>query len=197
MTSTLKRELAFLAAVVVLAMMVSAYFTWLLTKPKVVIETAAPAVVQADGSVIAEKAPDASAKPKQIIPKGARVERIFQVKAKGQGIKLPSGETKDCPPVTIDMSLVRQEDGSKRVLVSSPDGQISKSLDIPVENVTAPAEAKKWGAGILFNPVSQTGGVWIDRDIGRIRLGVQLNQTRASLTSPVSAELWIKAGMTF
>ena len=40
------------------------------------------------------------------------------------------------PPVTVDLSLVREKDGSKRVVASSPDGAIVSGLDIPIETLT-------------------------------------------------------------
>lgn len=39
----------------------------------------------------------------------------------------------DCPPVTVDLSLVRMPDKTRRVVASSPDGVVLSGVDIPVE----------------------------------------------------------------
>ena len=171
---------------------------WYFTRPAKVIETAAPAVVQTDGSTIVERAPTTpKARPKQAVPKGAKVERVGSITA--QGItpdEIKACTAVPCPPVTIDTSLVRLPDGSKRVIVSSADGTILKGVDIPVETQEIP-EPKVWAAGVSLVPQNQTMGVWIERDVARVRLGVEINQTRQTLASPVSAEVRIRAGWTF
>ena len=82
----------------------------------------------------------------------------------------------DCPPVTIDLSLVREKGGSRRAIASSPDGAIVSGLDIPVETLSyAP---RVWAAGISIDPVHQVGGIWVERDISRIRLGAEVGQNK-------------------
>ena len=169
---------------------------WWFTRPVPVVETYAPPVIQADGSTIAERKPDAKAKPKHVLPKGTKLERVIHIEAQGQGILLASGEVKTCPRVTVDLSLVREQNGMKRVIASSPDGEIMGAVDIPVETA-APVESHPWAAGVSFNPITQTGGIWIERDIGRVRLGVDLNQARPNLAAPLAAEIRVRAGWTF
>lgn len=193
------RQGAIVAAVVALALVGGGVLAgWYFTKPATVIETAKPAETQADGSTVIERAPTTpKAKPKQKVPKGAKVERIGSVTA--QGItpdEIKACTAVPCPPVTIDTSLVRLPDGSKRVIVSSADGTILKGVDIPVETQEVP-EPKVWAAGVSLVPQNQTMGVWLERDILRARIGVEINQTRPTLTSPVSAEVRIRAGWVF
>ena len=171
---------------------------WYLTKPEKVIEIAKPEEKQPDGSIIVERTATApTAKPKQQVPKGAKVERVGSITA--QGItpdEIKACTAVSCPSVTIDTSLVRMPDGSKRVIVSSADGTILKGLDIPVETQEV-LEPKVWAVGVSLNPLNQTAGVWAERDIARIRIGVEVNQTKPSLLGPVGAEIRLRVGWTF
>ena len=73
-------------------------------------------------------------------------------------------------PITVDLSLVRLTDDTKRVIASSPDGEIVGGMDIPIE--TLAYKPRVWAAGISVDPVHQVGGIWVERDISRIRVGV-------------------------
>ena len=163
-------------------------------RPGKIIETAAPEVKQDDGSIIVERAPDAKAKPKQKVPKGSKVERTGEITVQGGA---PAAAGKPCPPVTIDTTLVRNEDGSQRVIVSSPDGPITRAIDIPVETAAPPPEPKLWAAGLSYDPIKQTGGLWVERDIMRVRLGAEVGQARVVVGGPAAVEFRIKAGVTF
>lgn len=174
-----------LAAVACLA----ALATWYFMQPKPVVETPAAAVEQPDGSVVVERKPDATAKPKQAVPKGAKVERVGSITVK-------PAATPD-HPVTVDWSLVRLGDNSKRVVASSPDGQVIGGVDIPVETAEPPPPPKLWAAGISYNPSQQTPGVWIERDVGRVRLGVDINQIRPVIAGPSDIEARLRLGVTF
>lgn len=171
---------------------------WWFGQPAKVVESAAPAETQPDGSIIVERRPDAKAKakPKQKIPKGATVERTGEFEVVGGGLKI-DGVLKPCPPVTIDTTLIRNADGSKRVIVSSPDGEITRAVDIPVETAAPPPEPKKWAAGVSYNPVKQTAGLWIERDIWRARLGLEINQARQVISGPTNTEARLRLGVTF
>lgn len=165
--------------------------------PAVVVETPAPAVDQKDGSVVVERAPDAKAKPKHLTPRGAKVERIVQIEARGAGLQMPTGETKPCPPVTLDLSLVREKDGGKRVVASSLDGEILRAIDIPVETAAAPEEPKRWAAGLSWSPTNETLGVWVERDVWRVRAGAEINQVRRAAYGPADIEARVRVGVTF
>lgn len=170
---------------------------WIIS-PKHVIETPAAEIKQADGSIVVARKPDAKAKPKHQVPKGSKVERIEQVTVQGETpAEITACTAVKCPPVTVDMTLVRMPDNTKRVVASSPDGQIVASVDIPVEAVVPPPEPKEWAAGISLNPVQQTAGVWIERDIWRVRVGAELNQVRPVIGVVPGVEARIRLGWTF
>lgn len=171
---------------------------WYYSRPGKVIETPKPAETQADGSIIIERAaPAPKAKPKQVVPQGGKVERIGSITAQAETpAEIKACTNVPCPPVTIDTSLIRMPDGSRRVVVSSADGTILKGLDIPVETLEL-EEPKKWAAGVSLNPLNQTMGAWLERDIGRVRLGVEINQTRQALAGPMGSEVRARVGWTF
>lgn len=184
------------ATVLIVALSFAAGY-WL-GRPAPVIETAAPAEVQSDGSTIAERAPDPKVKPKHKIPKGGKLERVGQVVVQGETPpEIAACTAAKCPPVTVDASLVRLPDGSKRVVVSSPDGQVLKAVDVPVETAAPPAEPKQWAAGISIDPIHQTPGIWVERDLSRFRLGVEINQTRRAIGAPLGAEARMRLGVSF
>lgn len=184
-----RAAIALVAALVVAV--TAAGVTWYVMRPVPVIEMAKPAETQADGSKLIERtATQPKARPKQIVPTGARVERIAAVTVQPTAL---AEADKPCPPVTVDMTLVREEDGSKRVIASSPDGEVVAGLDIPVETLPVP-EARPWAVGVSVDPVRQAGGVWVERDIGRVRLGVEVNQQRAGSLVP---GVVLRAGWTF
>ena len=183
---------ALLAALTLIAVSIAA--TWYVMRPVPVVETPKPAETQADGSRIVERtATQPKARPKQIIPKGAKVERIESVTVQPTAT---AEAGKPCPPVTVDMTLVREPDGSKRVIASSPDGAVVAGLDIPVDTLPVP-EIHPLAAGVSINPANQTAGLWVERDIGRVRVGLEINQARHSILNPMAAEVRLRAGWTF
>ena len=164
-------------------------------------ETYAPAEAQADGSKVLERKPQANAKPAHKVPKGATVERIVKLEVKSEPVNAPSAlqtgagkaeapATTDCPPVQVDLSLVRLPDESRRVIASSPNGEIVGGVDIPVESA-APYKELKWAAGLTANPLERTLGGFIDRDLGPLRLGAEINQIKDGY------DLRLKAGVRF
>jgi hypothetical protein len=179
------------------AIFAAAALGWWLGQPKPVQETAAPEVHQADGSVMLERRTDPAAKPKQQIPRKAKVERVAHVTVQPDAIAEPG---KPCPPVTVDMTLIREPDGMRRVLASSPDGQVVGGLDIPVESSAPPAEPKRWAVGMSWSPSAQTAGVWIERDVPVfsqvVRLGAEVNQGRAAVNSS-GVDARLRVGFAF
>lgn len=184
-----------IAVFVIALVLIGAGLGWYFTRPVPVIETPAAEVRQPDNSLELARAPDAKAKPKQIIPKGAKVERVAQVTVQGPGLKMPDATTRPCPPVTVDLSLVRLHDETRRVLASSPDGVVLSGIDIPVESAAVP-EPKPWAVGISMNPVQQTFGVWIERDVMRLRAGAEINQTR-NVFGSTGMEARVRLGVPF
>jgi hypothetical protein len=144
----------------------SALVVWAVWPAQLVPEVvaAAPAVKQADGSVIAERAPDAHpAPPVHMLPKGSvevRREKIVAAPAAGAS------------SVEVDLSLVRV-DGGQRVIASSPDGTINQAIDIPIEAAMIPPPPKRWAAGLGYTTEREVG-VWLERDVGRLRVGAEV-----------------------
>lgn len=191
--------------------------TWWIMRPTPVIETAAPAVTQSDGSLVVERAADAAAKPAHKVPKGATVERVVQIDVRPRrpatvkdsltpadpepaalrhGVVLPPAAV-PCPPVRLDLSLVREPDGARRVVASSPDGDILRALDIPVETAAPPPAPHRWAAGASYAPVERAAGLWIERDLGRVRIGLDINQTRPRIAGPTDIEARLRVGVTW
>lgn len=101
----------------------------------------------------------------------------------------------DCPPVTVDLSLVEMPDKSQRVIASSPDGNILGGVDIPVRDAEPQPEPKLWAVGAAIS-TTRNFGIWLDRDIGFIRAGIQGNTTGSGGVIS-GAEIWGKLGIRF
>lgn len=200
--------------VVIAATLTAAWYVW--APAPAPPETYKPATVQADNSIVLEKKPDAAAKAPMMVPKGSTVERIVKITVQAKNpIQTISGtiEVKEtvrmdkaapealavaqavpeCPPVNVTLALVRDKDQTRRVVVSSDDGNILGGVDIPVENV-APFVPKVWAAGLVADPFKQTLGAFVDRDLGWLRLGAQINQREPG---DIPNQVWIKFGLRF
>lgn len=193
--------------VTVIALIAAAALGWWLGQPEPVVETSAPEQRQADGSVVLERRPDAAAKPSHQVPKGAKVERVGRVtvqaaaRSSGGMDASPGGMADPCPPVTVDWSLVREEDGGRRFLASSPDGAIVGGVDVPVETAAPMPKPLRWGAGISWSPANETAGIWIERDVplfGRAaRVGLDFSKMRVAPASPAETDLRVRLGVAF
>lgn len=128
------------------------------------------AVRQADHSLIAPRTPEASPAPApHQIPRGWKEERRVSATVK------PAKA--DCPSVDLDMSLVRDDEGGRRVILSSPDGDVVSAKDIPIEPTLLPAPTRRWAAGLAYEPDRRRSSVWVERDLARVRLGAEVSQT--------------------
>lgn len=171
------------------------WITWPAQAP----ETPAPEQRQSDGSLLLERKPAATppARPHKIPPR-TTLERTVQVTVQPDAPAPAAGDP--CPPVTVDMSLVREESGARRVIASSPDGRVITGLDIPIE--PAPPPPRLWAAGLSWSP-NQTYGVWIERDMklpllnAAARIGLDLNQSRAHTSAPEGYEARVRVGFAF
>lgn len=180
---------------------------WMLWRPKAQkAETYAREVRQQDGSLVLERKPQADAKPAQVIPKGAKVERVVQVTVQPttppqslgpsvgpQGgtsgsspVELEAPAAATSPPVRVDLTLVRMPDLTRRVVASSPDGQVVGGVDIPVETADRP-RLLRWAAGGVYGVTSGGGrsvGAFLHRDFAFVRAGVEVTRdTPAGLAS--------------
>lgn len=142
-----------------------------------VVETAEPSERQPDGSLIAERAPDAPRKPSHKIPQGAKVQRDIRVSVQ------PTGRP-DCPLCVVDLSLIELPDATHRVIASSPTGEVMNALDVPRVPSIVDRE-KHWTAGVLYN--GRWGGLVL-RDIkmlsGMLSLGGAITTERDDSFAP-------------
>jgi len=189
---------ALVLAIIVGLTLTGAWYLWGRGTQKVPDNKPSAAVTQADGSVVLEKAPDPKHKPAHAIPKGGKVERDVKVTVNPDAPPVDTDGDGDieCPPVTVNLSLVRLPDKTKRVVASSPDGEIvGESLDIPVEDAIPPPIPKLWAAGAAYSTKGEIG-VFVDRDWGWARLGVQANEVKdGGNRSGWSG--WAKGGIRF
>lgn len=133
---------------------------------------------QADGSLELERGPivdnvGAIIRPPHEIPRGATEERRVSV------VVQPAD--KACGPLQVNLSVVRSTDGSARVVASSPDGMIVSGIDVPMKiepmrrfYIPTP---RPWAAGISYAG-DQAWGIYVQRDVWRLRAGLEVNETR-------------------
>jgi hypothetical protein len=136
------------------------------------------------GTIPAGSKDSSPLKPAGIIPKGGKVERNIRVTVDpnispdtpaaglpssspaaaslaGQNglqdarISLSEGSRR-CPNVTVDLSLVRMPDASRRVIASSPNGTVVGGLDVPVEASAIP-KLQRWTASGIAGFDSHAG----------------------------------------
>lgn len=147
------------------------------TQPKPEIISAAPQVTQSDGSIIVERKPEAKpAKAPHKIPKRSTEERRVNLKLKPDAFVTADGCQCDPAPVSVNLSLVRDDQG-RRVVASSRGGQILSALDIPIEPALMPPEPHPWSAGLSYGH-DKSPGIWVERDLGRIRVGAEVIRDR-------------------
>ena len=84
----------------------------------------------------------------------------------------PIADSCDCQPVTVDLSLVRMPDKTRRVVASSPTGQILSGVDVPIELESA-LRIPRWTLSAIA--VGDLDGIrpgaLLSRRIGPIVLG--------------------------
>lgn len=139
---------------------------WKLYRPKPApAETAAPAVRQADKSLVLERKPEAKPQPKHELPKGAKLERQIQVtvlpsipmdaqRIPGSGSREllttnPVSSSLVVHPITVDLSLVKMPDGGQRVIASSDQGTVIGGIDVPVQGPMPTAKPLRWSGSVL------------------------------------------------
>jgi hypothetical protein len=171
--------------------LISGWFLWGAVTPEPA-PIYVPEIVQRDGSKLLEVKPTTKpSKPPHTLPKGAKEERRVQVVV--QPPKVPifhdpgitAGADKksllvdscECPPVTVNLSLIRLADNSRRVQASSPDGTIVAGVDVPIEP-QKPAKTHPWAIGGVYTyDGANRFGAFIDRDLGPFRLGGEVFQS--------------------
>lgn len=169
---------------------------------------AAP-VRQKDGSMVLEKKPGASAEAdaaaaKPEIQKGGKIERTVVVTVKPRAKPQPPAEpvqpnpdgtcpaaqAQECPPVTVRLDIVKVRDDVRRVVASSPDGDIVGGIDVPPAEPTM-RKVPAWAAGASITQ-DKRWGVFLDRDVGPFRVGAEAGKAEAG-----GAEFRLKVGLRF
>lgn len=154
----------------------------------------APEVIQGDGSVILERDPDPSpSPPPHQLPAGAIEERRVTVQLQPTSPPADTQGTTASKPIGLTLSLI-QVDGGRRVVGSADGAEIVGGLDIPILP-TDLARRFDWAAGASYDPFNETGGVWVDRDIERIRVGADLYQDRSG--SELGMGIRLRVGWRF
>lgn len=73
----------------------------------------------------------------------------------------PVPEAVECPAVTVDLSIIRDDKGIYRTIASSPDGAVISGMDIPLHDFTGPE--KRNTAMVYANPQEQAGAATYTR----------------------------------
>lgn len=149
-----------------------AMLTWWQFRPVTVIEVATPAVRQTDGSLVAERAPGAIPVA-ATVPAGTKPMRTAQIRVKAKPAA-GSGAGCSCDQVTVNTMLVRESGGGQRLVVSSPDGEVVRAVDSPLEPLQIQRPAL-WAIGGTYGTGSRAGA-FVDRDVGPFRLGAEIDQ---------------------
>lgn len=185
------------------------------TPPPVVHVTPKPEEHNADGSTVLAVQPAQNPQPAQHVPPGSHVESTISVTvqphAQGPLQPLPTQPTvpssipgpierPPCPPVTVDLTVYRDADGSRRVVVSSPDGTILKGIHI--ENEVGPPAPKllKNSAGLVAGNTAwgdKALGIYYDRDWKFIRYGGELTKNTYAIAGRQGWEIRGKIGINF
>lgn len=164
------------------------------TKP--VPSTPAPAIIQHDGSEVV-RVVDTVVKIKQVIPKGYVRERVIQITAKPKDTlysvdtvynndTLIITKVNECGDVTVDISIVKnKKDDSRRVVVSSQDGTIVASKDIPIEDLK-PIKSLKWAIGVTgrYDIIDSTPqvGAFVNRNVGPFVVGADISGWKSNIS---------------
>jgi hypothetical protein len=91
-----------------------------------------------------------------------------------------------CPPVAVDLTLLREKDGQTRVVASSPDGTVLAGVHVPFENVALPKQ-KPWTAGAIYT-ADEEWGAFVQRDVGPVAVGLM----SVPGTVPVAATIGLR-----
>lgn len=181
---------------------------WHLYRPEVKAETYAPEKRLRDGALVLEKKPGAKAEADAIAPPpklpAGKPERTVVVTVKPKPKPLPPAQPalpgqdgfcpvpreQECPPVRVRLDLVKLADDTRRVVASSPDGEIVGGLDVPLAPIVT-ARQPLWAAGVTMTHDRRFGG-FIDRDMGPVRLGAEIGQA-----ADAGLEFRVRAGIRF
>lgn len=184
---------------------------WKLYRPgPPVVEAAASAVRQKDGSLELARAATTSAPgpAAHALPAGATEERRIRVTVQPRwsdarvgespaGSRIPGAlpPAPTCPAVSVDMTLARMPDGTRRVVASSPDGSVVGGIDVPIGPMRPEPRPTRWAAGGSYNPVQRDAGAWVERDLGPFRLGVEAVRFAPRPGQPADFGTFVRVGV--
>jgi len=78
----------------------------------------------------------------------------------------------DCPPAQVDLSLVRMPDRTRRVVASSPDGQVVSGIDVPSEFLSVPRIPRWTASAVAVADLDGIRpGILVTRRLGPIVVG--------------------------
>lgn len=153
------------------------------TSPAPTIQAPAEAVRQADQSLVLERAPVASPQPAHQIPAKSKVQRTAKISIKP--------EQPHCDPLDLDLSLVEMHNRATRIIASSPTAQITGGIDHPAP-AEPPPPVHRWGAGVTVDINGRLAGAWVERDLWRVRAGLDVDQRADGSITPR-----VRVGITF
>lgn len=165
-----------------------------ISKPKTTLETPLPEVRQIDGSLVLERKPDPTAKPKHMIPKGATVSRIMSATIQPRNDSELPNIPELLKPVTVDMSLVVLPDQTMRVIASSPDGEVTGGIDIPVQPYRFAPQYKNAAGVTLGHGLT---GLWYNRTWRRVVVGCEVRRTVEGVQRVPAWDGTVRFGVTF
>jgi hypothetical protein len=189
---TLAAKIVLLVLAVILIFGGGMFAGWKLFGPKQPkTETYAQEIKQKDKSLVLERKPMTQQEaeenvPTPVIPDGGKVERkvqvvvqpnayptvVTEIPTSGQLNAVEVQEKPPCPPVRVDLTLVRLPDSSHRVIAQSPDGDIVGGVDIPVQPVQD-SKVLKWAVGGVKGRTpdgTKFIGGFVDRDWAFVRV---------------------------
>lgn len=162
-----------------------------------------PAIIQKDGSTVVEVI-DTVIKIEQVIPKGytrtkyveitVAPDTIVTVDTVTVGDTIYITKTNSCGEVTVEISFIKnKKDNTNRVVVTTQDGTLVASKDIPIDD-EKPYKPLKWCAGVagrydIIDSTPAIGG-FIDRDVGPFSFGVDVVGWKSDIT--VGAKLGVR-----
>lgn len=135
-------------------------------------------------AVAAARDPAAPVQPAKRIPAGTRAVRV------AQAVLLPDDPR--CRPVTVTATLAKEASGAQRVVFEADGATIQSAIDRPLQDALAVSAPRRWAAGATYEPVRQLYGAFLERDLWRVRVGVDAQQTRTG-----DADLRVRIGITF
>ena len=184
-------------ALPVLCLVVGILIGWWIHRPVSIRETPAPAMALPSGGVVAPRMEPPAQLP--VVAKeaakatGGKPVRVGHVTVQPTNQILTETELVDCTcdPVRIDWSLIEAKDGF-RMAFDTPSGVIVDSSDRPLTGIKRHSP-KPWAVGGTVS-LDRSGrkhyGVFLDRDLGPFRLGVEASQQEGGTVT-------LRAGIKF